>query len=608
MNRAGLFKKFIPILIVSAVSCAYCKSCSGPFIFDDSSNIVENPYIRELLPASNWFKTPPASNVAARPLVNLTLALNYYFGGLNPYPYHVLNLLIHILSSLILFGLVRRTLLAGTLKEAYWEHATFLSFSISLLWALHPLQTQSVTYIIQRAESLMGLMYLLVLYCANRAFSSKKPFVWQLSSVLFCVLGMLAKPVMATAPIALLLYERAFMFTSWKEAWKRNSKFYCFIFISWIILLIVLVSAPNGVEATAGFSLTKLTPMQYALTQPGVVVHYLRLAFCPNPLILDYDWPVASRAVEIIPPFLIILFLVVGSVLAWRREPRIGFLGFWFFLLLLPTSSFIPIADVAFEHRMYLALISPAALTVLGCGAFLEKKLPEYKNILGILLLVSFSFALGYLTFERNLDYSSEFRIWQDTLLKQPRNPRANNNFGMELAKRGEINEAIPYFRKALELNPYYVPAYSNLGAALAKSGDIDQAINFYEKAIKLSPTDTKARYNLGVAYKRQGKLNQALEEFQQCRRINKFETAPMVEAGLALASLSRFSESEHTLREAITLDSRNPSAFSALGYVLALQGRTSEAVPYLENAVKLDPSDKTALENLKNVREFIQK
>ena len=214
----------MPLVVVAAGLLAYHNSFTGPFIFDDLPSIPENPTIRHLWPIWQPLSPPQTGGITVegRPVINLSLAINYALGGYDVRGYHVLNLTIHILAGLTLFGVVRRTLLQPRLRERFGGVANELALAVAVLWTVHPLQTESVTYIVQRAESLMGLFYLLTLYCFIRSVESPRPRVWCGLCLTACAVGMASKEVMASAPLLVMLYDRAFISGSFREAWRRR--------------------------------------------------------------------------------------------------------------------------------------------------------------------------------------------------------------------------------------------------------------------------------------------------------------------------------------------------------------------------------------------------
>jgi len=282
-------QKFIPLLVIAAGLLAYHNSFTGPFIYDDLPSILTNLSIRHLWPIWHALSPPHEGGITVegRPLVNLSLAVNYAFGGYNVWGYHVVNLAIHLLAGLTLLGVVRRTLLRPVLRERFGAAANELAVATAVLWTVHPLQTESVTYVVQRAESIMGLCYLLTLYCFIRGAESRRPGVWYGVSVVACGLGMASKEVMVSAPLMVLLYDRTFLSGSFREAWRRRWPLYLGLAAGWI-LLGVLVASWQLPATSANAQRLGLSWRQYLATEPGVILYYLRLSVWPHPLCLDY--------------------------------------------------------------------------------------------------------------------------------------------------------------------------------------------------------------------------------------------------------------------------------------------------------------------------------
>ena len=418
-------------LIVLATVLAYRNSLNSPFIFDDEFAIVPNLTIRELWPI--WKPLCPPNHgetVTGRPLLNLSLAVNYALSGLNVWGYHVANLAIHVLAALLLFGIFRRTFLLPALGNSRIPAPTCLALAIAMLWALHPLQTESVTYIVQRAESLVGLLYLLTLYCFIRGATSSCGCRWFVIAVLACLLGMASKEVMVSAPLILLLYDRTFLAGSFRDAWRRRCGVYLALAGTWL-LLGWLVIAAGGRGGSAGFG-AGVGSWAYLCTQFGAIVHYLKLCLWPHPLLLDYGPDTVPMTLEILPNALLVALLGLATLVALWRWPKIGFLGAWFFAILAPTSSIVPVAtQVVAEHRMYLPLAAVvAAVTLAGylaCWKLVRQGLLSHRvaGIFGVCVATAGVLTLGSLTYHRNTDYHSPLSIWQDTVRQAPRNARA---------------------------------------------------------------------------------------------------------------------------------------------------------------------------------------
>src|ERR1043166_2069224 len=285
------WQKLIPLILVGAGLMAYHNSFSGPFIFDDLAAIQNNDHIRRLWPLSRVLTAPAQTTAAGRPVVCLSLALNYAAGRLNVWGYHAVNLAIHIAAALVLYGILRRTLMTEALRADYGEDAPWLAMAAALVWMLHPLQTSCVTYVIHRAESLMGLFYLVTLYCVIRGADSLKPSGWYTGAVVASALGMATKETMVTAPLVVLLYDRIYLGGSFREIGLKRWPLYAGLAMTWAELG-VLVSGRVRTESV-GFGFENVTFADYARTQCEVIIHYVRLAFWPRPLVLDYYLPPA---------------------------------------------------------------------------------------------------------------------------------------------------------------------------------------------------------------------------------------------------------------------------------------------------------------------------
>ncbi|MGO8702998.1 MAG: glycosyltransferase family 39 protein, partial [Candidatus Brocadiia bacterium] len=416
------------VALLLAGLAAYSDSFRGAFIFDDAT-FVDEPGARTLWPV--W-----PTLAAQRPVVQFSLALCYSIGGPGIMSYHIFNVTVHLLAALALFGIVRRTLTVPALKGRFDpKAATAIAFSAALIWLLHPLQTEAVTYIVQRSESLMGLFYLLTLYCFIRSASSARPVRWHAAAVACCLLGMASKEVMISAPLVVLLYDRIFFTGSVGETLWRRRGFYLGLAATWLVLGRSLGEAVGAHAVSAGFNLPQATPLEYARSEFDVILHYLRLAFLPVGLCLDYDWPIAKGIRDIAPGAVVVGGLLAATTWALARQPMWGFAGAWFFLVLALTSSIMPIRDLAFEHRMYLplaALIVPATVAAYLLIERLARRPPETDAPLGraggviaIALVVAVAGTFGALTFLRNRDYRSAIAIWKDTTDKRKDNARA---------------------------------------------------------------------------------------------------------------------------------------------------------------------------------------
>jgi Flp pilus assembly protein TadD len=579
----------IPVLIIAAGLGAYHNSFRDGFVFDDTLYIVENPRIRQL-----WRPWEVIAHTS-RPVVGLSLAMNYALGGFDPWGYHAFNVGVHILAALTLYGVVRRTLVSETLRSKFGVAAPFLAGAISLLWLVHPLQTESVTYTIQRGESLMGLFYLLTLYCVIRSQDAPRRNLWKIVAVVSCALGMASKPVMVTAPVVILLYDRAFLVTSWREAMRRRGWLYAGLTATWLLPLLLLANAPSEWKTSAGFEYRETSPLRYALTQPVAVVHYLRLTFWPHPLCLDYGRPFvtsAARMTGALPGQIVVAVLLAGTVWAWRRRPAAGFLGAWFFLILAPTSSFVPVADAIVEHRMYLPLAAVVAAVVLTAVALGNRLFNKQQGV--VLGCVASGFVVALLTFltiQRNRDYKSALTIWQDTVEKYSSNARAHSNLGLALDQAGRLQEAIGHYEQALRLKPDYAEAHYNLGIALGRLGRGPEAIAQFEQALQLDPDYAKAHNNLGLALVSVGRLPEAMGHWEQALRIAPDFVEAHNNLGNALLQGGRTDDAIGHYEQALRIEPDLAEAHCNLGVALEQAGRLQDAIGHYEQALRLKPN-----------------
>ena len=590
------------MLVVGAGLLAYHNSFTGPFTFDDGPSIRDNPTIRHLWPIWQCLSPPRRGGltVEGRPLINLSLAVNYALGGYDVWGYHAFNLAIHILAGLTLLGIVRRTLLQPVLRERFGAVANELAAAAAVIWVVHPLQTESVTYVVQRAESIMGLCYLLTLYCFIRGAElaptktgswGPRTRRWYGLSAAACALGMASKEVMVSAPVMVLLYDRAFVSGTFREAWRRRRSLYLALAGTWILLGFLLAGGQLPATSATAQQLG-LTWWQYLATEPGVILHYLQLSVWPRPLCLDYQgWPVAKTWATVLPPALVIALLLGATVWAWKFNSAWGFLGAWFFLILAPSSSVIPLDSPAFEHRMYLPLAALAVAGVVGLYALVGRRTVAVATVLAI--------GLGILTWRRNLDYRSELVIWEDTVAKRPDDPRAHYNLAVILGKAGRTREEVEHYQQALRLKPNYADAHYNLGVAAWEAGNIQGAIQHWEQALRLNPDLADAHYDMGVVLNRLGKSDEAISHYEQAVRIApNYAKAHNDLAGI-LARLGRTQEAVGQYEEALRVRPDFAEAHYRLGVLLAGLGRTPEAIVHLEEAVRLKPDYAEALNNL---------
>jgi len=562
------WSRFAPALVLVAGVLAYANSFTNTFILDDAPTVL-----RERLAESHLWPL--------RCIVDFSFKINLWIGGHNVADYHAVNLLIHLIAGLCLYGIVRRTLQLPRFGSRYTSAAPWLAAVSAALWAAHPLQTESVTYICQRYESLMGMFYLLTLYAFIR-IDSAHPAVWRTIAVAACALGMGSKENMATAPLMILLYDFVFLSAGWRQVVNARWRMHAALLGTWAVLLLLFAKRVS-LNADVGVpTVSPVSPMEYLTTQFGVVSRYLWLAAFPRNLCLDYAWPPTASLAEAWPAAVFILVLIAGTVWAVKRRAGAGFLGAWFFVTLAPTSSLLPMGDMAFEHRMYLPLAGPVCLGVVGVyglfDAMLTRLGPVRRWVWAIAALAVLTPAIQ-LTRGRNADYRSELAMWQDVIDKRPHNCRAQSALATALLKEWRFKEAEAMSRRLLST--------------------VDRLEGAGEKGYRLSPI--MANYYRQLALNEQGQalLGQGkLEVPADCFRRAREKGGGLHSAyhlAQALHLLGRDDEAMTICESVLAKDPCRADARILMGFVLEQRKKYPEAIACYRKAVALAPDSLSA-------------
>jgi len=499
----------IPLVIL----VVYHRTFTYPFHFDGSAKIQTNESYQSL----NWNHFP----ATPRSLVNLTWRLNYLADGGSLVGYHVVNISIHMAASLLLFGLIFQTLRLPKTPERYQAHAVLLAAAVALLWAVHPLQTQSVTYIVQRYESLMGMFFLLSLFCFVRGFDAKYSVAWFLGSVVACAASALCKEVAVAIPLVTIWYDRAFLAESWRELVRNRWPVYVGLFATWLIFAHVVL-APMERHSESGtvfvyeadFSSdqpvrTMVGPKEYLYSQAHAIPFYIQLTILPLGQSLDHSWRATYSLADAVWPGVLVVAALGLTIWSIFRAPRWSFVGASFFLILAPTSSILPIQDIVFEHRMYLPLAAVLTLIVFGIYELLRHAEPKQSTDSShitasqalIVVLVVLVAIYGGVAIARNEVYRTDMAMWRDVIAKNPKNARAYHGLAHAYIMQGDWVAAIPYLEKTIELHPEYEfnNNYSEIflnGAKKAiETGDYQTALSLLDLSIKMNPKEPSPYY-----------------------------------------------------------------------------------------------------------------
>ena len=624
------------LLLAVAALMVYANALDAPFVIDDINAIINNPQIRTLT-LSDALSPPKETPVAGRPLVNLTFAINYTLSGLDVRGYRFTNLIIHVLAALTLLGVVRRTLAAEAIPPQLQARASLIAFVSAAMWLLHPLNSEVVNYVSQRTSGLKGVLYLLTLYCSIRALQ-QHPRRWQAAAAIACVAGMASKESMVTAPVMVVLYDRIFVYASFREAFRRRRSLYLALAAGWLVLAALMVQRPR---TTIGFT-EGVTAWTYLLNQITVIVDYFRLAFVPRDLVADYGVPRPLTVRGILSPALILASIAGATLVALIRWPRIGFLGAAVFITLAPTSSIVPIVtEVGAERRMYLPLAAIVVLVV--CGVFMAldswrrhatstRLFARMSAVTG----VSLCLLLATRTILRNQEYQTELAL-AETIVERRPHGRAYLRLADVLIGAGRRPEALVYLQRARATDT--AGASFLLGNEYVADGKFDAAeaelLDFLGRHPN-NPAAADARLTLARIYVAQGRFNDAAAELtdllgrqpghvrahedlgdillgqrQPAAALSHLDAVvaarpqdvnALGKLGTALAALDRYNEAHDLLFRAVVADPQHPHARRMFARVLASQGRLQEAYAQFQRARELAPHDDAVREELEAV------
>ncbi len=596
-------------LIVLAVALTYATSFTVPFLFDDFGNIVRNPQIRDVWNWGQVFSPPMDTGVAGRPLVHLSLAVNYALGGLDTRGYHLVSLALHIACALLLFGLIRRTL--DAIRRSDWAGvgSVDLACAAAVLWAVHPLTSEVVDYLSQRTESMMALCYMLTLYASLRAAGARGPARWLVTAVVACAAGMACKESMVTAPLMVVIFDRVFLFDTIGQAIRRRWPLYGALAMTWVLLAVLLVS--HTAISSGGFGTAHTSTWTYLLNQSVIVTRYLRLSVWPRGLVFYYGWARPLTLVDVWPYALFLVVLVTATVLTFVRWPRAAFPAVWVFVTLAPTSSFAPIAaEVGAERRMYLPLMGIVTLGVIGAAASRarlvrragdrdRKRLRERPlDPLAIGLALVVAVALSAVTIARTREYRSALTLAQTVLARWP-TPNAEQLVGQELADTGQHEEAIRHLRRAL---PDFAPAHYYLGRELLAVGKVDEAMPEFQAFVAEEPTLPPVRSTRILMARVFAARHEIPKSIEQLRLVLASAPADGDANGLmaeALAGEHAFADAIPHYQAALAARPGDPNAWNGLGVALVATGRGGEAISAFRQAVAASPGDVRVRVNL---------
>lgn len=512
------------LLLMGCGLVAYANSFVAAFHFDDIRTILENDALLDLGNVGRIFSYCPE-----RFLTYLTLAINVRISEFDPTSYHIVNFFIHFLASFFLYFLFLETWKTPALRDTELKTPIRVgAFFAGAIFLLHPLQTQSVTYVIQRAESMVGMFYLATLFFYVRgrlATERKHAYGYFIFALVFALGATFSKETAVTLPASIILYERMFFNTPISLIFRKK------IFLIALCPAVIILVYKLGPLIRKGFFYDPgiaFGRKEYFLTQFSVLVTYLRLFVWPDNQNIDWDYPISTHFFEpkTFASFLVLLMLLIVAFLVYRKLRLFSLSIFAFFITLAPTSSIIPIIDVIQEHRMYLAV----AFLAMGCGQILLLGLEKIRKVTrrgsvvaAYIAILSLVLLLAGLTHARNEVWQSELSLWKDAVQKSPNKARPHNNYGkaLYLLVGKMTKDAKREFEMANQLWPEWPIPYHNLAVAYFEEGDYQRAIALDEEAVKRMPNYKIALYQLGRSHMELGQWHQARVYLERLIRMS---------------------------------------------------------------------------------------
>ncbi len=615
-------------LMVAVALAAYANSFNVPFLFDDAGIITENPHVQvksiSFERLIELFKDLFTNY--HRIFAYLTFAFNYYFVGYNVFGYHLVNLFIHIASGIFLYWFLILTLNLPSLRERYGSIAFSTALFSSLLFLSHPIQTQSVTYIVQRMNSMAGMFYLLamLLYIKGRLTLGKKGGFYFTGAGVSYLFAIFSKENAAILPLFILLYEFYF-FQNLDLNLKRKKKFTYMIgtvlLAGALIFFFFFAKRFWHVLTSPGYKVQGFTLIEGILTQFRVVLYYVTLLLYPHPsrLNLDYDFPISKGILD--PPTTLISILIVLGLIGYslwvaKKKPLISFFILWYFGNLLIESSILPL-EIVYEHRLYLPSIGPIVLFII----LMEKGWKKVKEVKGerekgkgeieeaegslkknlplwiVFILITFLFCLG--AYQRNTIWKDVITLWEDCVKKSPNKSRPNYNLGLGYAHARRYQEAIDYFKKAIRLKPDDVASYYNLGATYREMQLFDQAAYYFERYLRFAPSDPEGYNEIGLIYLKKNKMDEAILYFKKGLGINPKAATIHANLGDVYLQTGKLDEAISEYKKALSLNFHPTTLYFNLAVAYQKKGMVNEAIDELQMAIRLDPNQAEAHNNL---------
>lgn len=539
--------------MIGACLALYVRAADYPMVFDDRMYLTDNPIFRD---ASNFtfpfhfteFAQKPAKmgvdpdyavNFIMRPVCYATFYLNYLFNGFQPRWFRVVNVVLHTGSTLLIYVLLHLLLGAGSSQPVESSSRRFIALTAALLFAVHPMAIESVTYIIQRFTSQVTFLYLLTLVLYFSACTGAlRPRVPRVAMVITLLMAMLSKECAFTAPVTAVVLDVLMLRTPWKSALRRALPLLCCLPLIPVLLLLTTAAQSGSFDLSAAAHVvnsrdTPFTQWSYLLTQFTVICEYLRQLVWPTNLNIDPEWPLYESlfAAPVLRALAVLLLLAGGALWGWRRNPESlwqrAVLAFvvWFAMTISVSSSIVPLPDLMAEHRAYLASI--------GAFVVIAVMLDRARLALPQILRPQWSIpalattcvvALSVAHWNRNTVWSDRVKLWTDTAMKSPNKYRVWGNLGAALSDEMREAEALECFNKALKIEPRFQNGIFNRANSLLRLGRYQESVETIDGLIKSSDPASKnpmALFVHGIGLAKTGRLQEAEITLQRCLELS---------------------------------------------------------------------------------------
>ena len=601
-NHLSIFKIVLILLFFTAITFSiYSNTFNSPFVLDDLRKIEENPHIRVNQPSLPEIVTAGIQSSKARSIAFMTLALNHSLHQYDVFGYHLFNISIHVLTGFILYLFLKATFSIPIVQDRY-KHTDLIAFFAALIWLVHPIQTQSVTYIVQRANSLAAMFFILsILFYAYARLTenNQKKWLWLIASVVTWLLSLGCKQITAILPLFVFLYEWYFFQDLSKEWLKRSLKYLLIIgaFLMLLFLIYTDFSPWEKIQSLHDYARHEFTITQRLLTQFRVVIYYISLIFFPLPsrLNLDYDFVLSQSLIDPISTLLSMVAIVGLIALTFylaKKDRLISFCVLWFFGNHLIESSILPLA-IIFEHRNYLPSMMVILIPVVLAYRHIK---PDWIKI-G--LLSALVVGLSVWTYQRNRVWENKITLWSDVVKKSPGKARPHFNLGAAFSEQKRDEEAIPQYQRALEISPKLAEPHINLGEALERQGKIEEAAEYYRAALKIEPDLAEAHNNMGAILEKQGRTEEAIQYYQNALKIRPHYASAHFGLANALVEKGKVEEGIRHYYLAIRFKPAYAVAYSNLGNIFLNSGENEKAIEHYIAALQIDPNMVEAHSNL---------